>query len=149
MRIYLAASITGMYSDDVIKYFEDTRDRLKGMGYEVLHSMTGKDYLRTETKLKAGGYSFPPSTNHAIIERDRWMVTTADIVYCNLTMAKQVSIGCCMELAWAHQLGKHTVLAMQEGNANQHAFVLETADVHFQGWYEAEEYLEKLVGGKV
>lgn len=147
MKIYLAGSISGQSSGDVVKYFEDTKELLAGWGYEVFHPMTAKGYLRTEIKFKASGYDFPPSTNHAIIERDRWMVTTADIIYCNLIMAKGVSIGSMMELAWAHQLGKHSIVSMQSDNIHRHAFVLEAADIVYETHKDAMEYLYQLSEG--
>lgn len=144
MKIYIAGSISGQSGEDVVSYFKNTKSRLIGMGFEVFSPMTGKGFFRNEIKFKASGYNNPVSTNHAIIERDHWMVSTVDIVYCNLTMAKNVSIGSMMELAWAHHMGKHTVLAMQADNIHQHAFVIEAADIIFESHEDAIEYLSKL-----
>jgi nucleoside 2-deoxyribosyltransferase len=107
--------------------------------------MYGKDQLRTDVRFKAADYRHPASTNHAIIERDRWMVTQADVVYANLMHATCVSIGTVMELAWAHQLGRHTVLAMNTSNIHAHAFVNEAADVIWPTHEEAVDYLYTLV----
>lgn len=146
MKIYIAGSISGRSGEEVISYFGNTKALLTGMGFDVLSPMTGKGHFRNEIKFKTNGYGNPISTNHAIIERDRWMVSMADIVYCNLTMvtAPIVSIGSMMELAWAHHMGKHTVLAMQKGNIHQHAFVLEAADIIFETHDDAIDYLSKL-----
>jgi len=142
MIIYIAGSISGMSGEEVLSYFNMTKSTLIGMGFEVLSPMTGKGYFRNEIKFKAEGYTHKPmSTNHAIVERDRWMVSKCDILYCNLTMAKIVSIGSMMELAWAHHMGKHTVLSMQPDNIHRHAFVLEAADIVFETHEEAMEYI--------
>jgi hypothetical protein len=69
------------------------------------------------------------------------MVTESNVVFINLLGAKRVSIGCCMEMAWAHMLGKHTVLVMEEGNIHHHAFVLECADIVLPDYEEAIDYL--------
>lgn len=147
MKIYLAGSISGMSYEVVANYFHETAYNLRLIGYHVITPMTGKSELRTDTKLKADGYHIPAATNHAIAERDRWMVEQADVVYCNLTMAQIVSIGSVMELAWAQMLGKHTVVAMQTDNIHRHAFVLEAADIVYETHEKAMDYLGELILG--
>lgn len=147
MKIYIAGAISGQTAKDVFTYFKNTAFQLQGLGYTVYSPLLGKGTLfRNEVEFKAEGYDHHPIvTNHAIMERDRWMVSSVDIVYCNLTMAPdRVSIGSMMELAWAHQLGLHTVVAMQRDNIHRHAFVLEAADVPFETTIEAMDYLKDL-----
>lgn len=116
MKIYLARPISGRSYDEVTTYYKKLTESLQYAGYEVLCPMNGKTHLRTELEFKAHGYTNnPTSTNHAIIERDRWMVNQADVVYANLQGSTHVSIGTCMELAWAHDKGKHTIVAMEDG----------------------------------
>ena len=75
MKIYLAGSISGLGYEEVVNRYKDFSVLLKTYGYETLCPMTGKTYLRNELKFKATGYkNFPVSTNHAIFERDKWMV---------------------------------------------------------------------------
>lgn len=145
MKIYIAGAISGQSGEDVISYFGNTKSLLTGMGYQVFSPMTGRDHFRNEIRLKSHGHDNPISTNHAIIERDCWMVSQCDILYCNLTMAEIVSIGSTMELAWGHILRKHTVLAMQKDNIHQHAFILEAADIIFEEHDDAISYLAKLI----
>jgi len=144
MKIYLAGSISGLAYDEVIEKIEYRKMRL-GMHFRVFHPMMGKQYLRNETKFKASGYEdFPPSTNHAIFERDRWMVEQCDIILVDLRDATLVSIGSMMEMAWASLLGKLVVTVMEEDNIHQHAFVLEASDVVFEDVDEALDYINKL-----
>jgi hypothetical protein len=146
MKIYTAASISGLSGEDVFSYFKNVKSVLTGMGYQVFSPLTAKGYFRNELKFKAEGYAgYPMSTNHAIIERDCWMVSLCDVLYCNLSMANHVSIGSTMELAWGHILRKHTVLTMQEDNIHRHAFILEAADIVFTEHDEALSYLAHLV----
>lgn len=149
MRIYLARPITGCTYEEVVAYYKDAVARLKFFGYEVLFPMCGKNYLRTETVLKAGGYTQPLSTNRAIVGRDRWMVQQSDIVLANLLGSKQVSIGTVSELAWAFDAKKHVIVVMEKDNIHRHAFVLEFADVIFETTEEAFAYLDKLAQGSV
>lgn len=145
--VYLAGPITGRSGMDVITGFEVTKAHLEALGFRVLHPMTGKGYLRTDPALKAHGYTTAESSNHAIYERDQWMVRQADVVLMNLLGAKEKSIGCMMELAWASLLGRHTVVVMGEENPHLHAFVLEAADIVFPELQAAMDYLAELVRG--
>jgi nucleoside 2-deoxyribosyltransferase len=119
-----------------------------GEMYELLSPMTGKAYLRCEPEFKAEGYFQPASTNHAIFERDMWMVSQTDIVLVDLTDARAVSIGCTMELAVAAWLRKHTILIIEKDNPHRHAFVLEAADIIFETREDALNYLDELGGNE-
>lgn len=146
MKIYLAGPISGLSYDDVVGRIHAYRMTLPE--FEILSPMTGKEYLRNEIDLKAYGYGNPVSTNHAIYERDMWMVKQCDVVFADLMNAERVSIGTVMELAWASLLGKHTVVAMEPENIHRHAFVLEAADIVFETATEAFKYIAKLGGSK-
>ncbi len=144
LKIYCVHPISGMSADEVWSYYKRIQDVLDAH-YDVFIPMFGKNSLRTEMKFRAEGYKDNPLTsNHAIFERDRWMVTQADIILANLTGAKIVSIGSVMELAWASMLGKYVVLIMEEENIHRHAFVLEAADVIYTKEEDALDYLQKL-----
>jgi nucleoside 2-deoxyribosyltransferase len=142
-KIYLAGPISGKTGPEVVDYFKSMSETLKGIGFDVASPMTGKDSMRTELKFKAEGYGNPVSSNHAIFERDKWMVQNSNIILCNLSTAtERVSIGSMYELAWASYLGKHTIVVMGKENIHRHAFVLEAADVVFETMEEALEYLK-------
>lgn len=148
MKIYLSHQITGLTYRQVADYYISMRDRLRKMGYSVFYPFIAKEFLKTHgnVKMKATGVGdHPVSKGHAIIRRDRWMVLQSDIVFVNLIGIKQVSIGCTMELAWAYDRDKHTVLAMEESNPHQHDFVRKSADIRFQIEEDAIKYLEKLI----
>jgi len=150
MIVYTAGPISGLGYDEVVNRYKIRAKILQNMGYEILCPMTGKDYLRNELEFRASGYAHPASTNHAIIERDRWMVGKSDIIHVDLTNApEKASIGSCMELAWAYELRKHTLIIMQEENTHRHAFVLEAADIVFTTVEESYDYLEKFIKGIV
>lgn len=107
--------------------------------------MTAKEYLRTDVELRSHGYGHPLSSNHHIIERDRWMIKQSSVVYVNLMKAQEASIGCMMELAWAHDHGVYTVVTMPEESIHRHAFVLEAADLVLDNHEEAIEYIARLL----
>jgi len=142
MKIYLAGPISGRKYKRVLEFFMSKIERLRAAGHTVLNPMLGKDDLRNEPELRGYGYKGPTTTNHAIFERDQWMVQQADVVFADLSCTERVSIGTCFELAWASLLGKHTIAVVD--SVHWHAFVLEAADVIFDGVDDAMEYLEAL-----
>jgi len=146
--IYCVHPISGLSADDVFTYYTDIKNRLSE-NYNVMIPMTGKASLRCELEFRGEGYQDNPlTTNHAIFERDRWMVTQSDVIYANLKGATdRVSIGSMFELAWASYLGKYVVLVMDKESIHRHAFVMEAADVIFEDEETAEAYLEKLADG--
>lgn len=150
MKIYLAGPISGKSYDEVVTLYKEKIEIFTKMGYEILCPMTGKSYLRNELEFKEHGYNnFPVSTNHAIFERDKWMVQNSDIILADLSnCGERISIGTMMELAWASFLGKHTIIILPKENIHRHAFVLESGDIIFETLEESIEYL-KLLNNKL
>jgi nucleoside 2-deoxyribosyltransferase len=110
------------YYESMVKLFD---------GAIVLTALTGTRTLRMEDYPRRPDRHEPVFGDHAIVQKDQWMVEQADLIFMNLTNAKMVSIGCIMELAWAHQLGKHTVVLFEKGSIHDHAFVVEATDAWF------------------
>lgn len=147
LRIYLAHPINGLSGEGIFAYYEGISSQLREH-FTIFHPMMGKEYLRNDPKLRSHGYEFPVSTNKAIFGRDTWMVRTSDIVLVDLWGAKAASLGCAIELALAHQMGKHTVLVVdREDKIHNHAFVLECADVVFETRNSAIQYLVEMAVG--
>lgn len=147
--LYVAHPISGLSYDEVFGYYEKVRADL-GFYYDVLSPMTGKEELRNEIEFRAQGYDNPVATNRAIVGRDKWMVEKCDILFVNLNSAtSRVSIGAMCEMAWAYQRGKHIILVMNKNqeNIHNHAFVLEMADIHFDAYQDAIDYLVDLSNG--
>ena len=149
MKIYLARPISGCDYDEVVSYYRKTSVILKARGYEVMHPMVAKNLLRGENRIKPSGYTAPLCTDHAILERDRWMVQRSDVVMMNLLGARRVSIGCVAELAFGHVYGKYNVVLMEKENLHRHAFVLDMASIIFETEDEALTYLHALSYGKI
>lgn len=144
LKIYCMHQIAGLTPVEVFGYYSRTQKILADVGYDVYIPMYNKKSLKIETVFKEANYSNPVATNHAIYNRDRWMVEQSDILYANLLEVKKVSIGCMFELAWGSQLHKHIVLVMEKDNIHNHAFVLEAATVIFETEEEAISYLTSL-----
>lgn len=148
MKIYLAGPISGKGYAEVVSIYKGKIDLLTSYGYDVLCPMTGKAHLKNEVNFVESGYTYPTSTNHAIFERDNWMISQSDVVLADLSNSgDRVSIGTMMELAWASAYRKHTVVVMQSDNVHRHAFVLESADIVFINLEDAFAYLFHLAKG--
>jgi len=144
LKIYLAHPITGLTDDQVTSYYNETRDALEKVGYNVYLPMTGKGEFRTKEPFQSTGYHHPVATDKAIMGRDHWMVLQSDVVYVNFEGSAKTSIGCCMELAWAFDRNRHTVAVIPDDNVHKHAFILQCSNIVFKTHPEAMEYLEKL-----
>ena len=150
LSIYMAHPITGLQGKEVINYYSETKDFLSDIGYEVYCPMIAKGYMISEKEFKSHGYDGNPiALNHAIKERDKWMVKSSKVLLLDLSGSKNVSIGCVMELAWAEEFGNHTIVVMEKDNIHNHAFVLESADIVFDNIDDARVYLGKLIKGEM
>jgi len=150
LKIYLAHPISGLSYDEVVSYYKDVEEKLKRMGYEVYHPMIAKGCLRNEKKFSKSDYQHPVTANHAVKERDKWMVKHVDVILVDFTGAKEVSIGCVSELAWADDTPTvYSVVILPKDNVHNHAFIKEMADIIFESREEALDYLEKLIKVKI
>lgn len=145
LKVYCGHQISGASYESIMAYYEDITVYLRDVGVRILNPMLGKEKLRNEVEFKSVGYdNVPCSTNHAIKERDQWMVRQSDVVWMNFLGCSHTSIGMVSELAWADILGKHTIVTMEEGNIHEHAFVSEMADIVYRTTEESLDYLSIL-----
>jgi nucleoside 2-deoxyribosyltransferase len=123
-RVYLAGPITGLsYADG-----QDWRDyaikELESWDIEGLSPLRGKDYLaafETIDKQHIGRTDWPLSLPQGIVGRDRNDVKTSDLILVNFADAKKVSIGTCMEIAWADAF--RVPVLMVRGEVHDHEFI--------------------------
>jgi len=149
LKIYLAGPITGLTGEEVISRYEEKIAILSDYGYEVYQPMLGKMNMRTEEQFRSGGYDHPVANDHAIFERDHWMVSSVDVVLADLSNSgSRISIGTMMELAWASHMSKHIVAVMQNDNVHNHAFVRQAATIIFPAIEDAYNYLIELSQGR-
>ena len=146
LSIYCVHPISGMSSKKVFNYYQRLQKILTEIGgFDIFIPMFGKASLRTELKLRSHDYRGPLTNNHSIFNRDKWMVQKSDILLCNLSKTKRISIGSIMEIAWGNLLGKQIIIIMEKNNIHRHSFTLESATTIFETEKEAIDYLTKLV----
>ena len=90
--------------------------------------MRGKQFLGSEKHIEASTdvYQNPITTHKAITRRDMFDTLRATCLFVNLLGATRVSIGTCMELAWAYQNQIPTIVLMEKDNVHHHAMLNET-----------------------
>lgn len=129
--VYLAGPIAGLTFGECTDWRRYASMQLANHGITGLSPMRGKEYLLSISKdvpLGPDGDKYklqsPLSTNQGIITRDRWDATRCDVLLANLVGAKQVSIGTCLEIAWADLSRTPIVLAMEDGGVHEHGMIL-------------------------
>lgn len=136
--IYTAGPIAGCTWDQATDWRDWLRQQLPEC--DILSPMRGKDFLKKLKEIPeqvgkreakhASEFELAITSQHAIVARDHWDVSRADVIFANLLPATGVgrpSIGTCFELAWAWYYRKPAVVVMQDDNPTDHLFVREAA----------------------
>ncbi len=125
MRIYMAGPISGCEFDECT-YWRNCFAGLMPESVQCLSPMRGKNFLK-EKGVIDGSYESegPFATRRGIMTRDFFDCTRADVVVANLLKTKTVSIGTCMEIAWAFQTRTPLIAIMEEENIHVHPMILE------------------------
>lgn len=134
MKVYLAGPIRGLSYGETTEWREIARTRLNESGYTCFSPMRGKEYLKSMGPLLGDGgrgsfEEFPMSSEKGIFRRDIFDVSQCDVVLANLEGAGAISIGTCMEIQRAYDLGKYVLTVMEEGNPNDHPFVRQASSL--------------------
>lgn len=146
VKVYISAPISGRSAEEVFAYYDSITKRLADVGYTILSPMAGKDHLRSEAVMQPSGYEHWLSNDHAVYERDLWMVRQSDIVLIDLSGAIKSSHGCITELAWAKLLGKHTVRVLSaKDTLHRGPFLDGNSDITLPDIDEAIDYLGTLI----
>lgn len=132
--VYLAGPISGCSYGEATDWREQASKELAEAGIKGLNPMRAKAHLShvkeftsdgDKYKLVHGAYDVM-STNSGIMTRDRFDATRCDVLLVNLLGAPRVSIGTCMEIAWADLKRTPIVCAMEEsGNPHEHGMIMQ------------------------
>lgn len=126
-RVYLAGPISGLDYNGATEWRNYAKQYLKDNGnIEGYSPMRGKEFLKHITEFKVTGYDENPiSNNRAIMTRDRFDATRADVLLVNFLGTSRISIGTVMEIAWADLSRIPIVMVMEKGNIHEHGMILE------------------------
>lgn len=123
---YLAGPITGVSYAGTTEWREAAIERLAQSGIKGLSPMRGKVYLEKFSEVP-DHVDHVLSTMAGITARDRFDCLRCDVLLVNFIGATKVSIGTCMEIAWADSRHTPIVIAMEEGNPHWHSMVRQCA----------------------
>ena len=144
-HVYLCGPITGLSFEDCSVYYNRIAELLPEWIVPV-SPMRGKGYLQGIPVLGDTYEGTALASQRGIVSRDFFDVRRVDAVFANFLGAKRVSIGSVFELAWAFQLQKPVVLAMEDsGNIHEHAFVREACAFRLPTLEAAVETLVRVV----
>lgn len=121
--VYLAGGIAGLPGGETVGWRRDAASRLSLYGIEALSPMRAKDALAEQGVISqnfndyAGRGAF--FTSRGIMTRDYNDVKRCDAMLVNLLGLTKPSLGTIMELAWAWQMQKPAVVAI-EAAGNPH-----------------------------
>jgi nucleoside 2-deoxyribosyltransferase len=142
--IYLCGPITGLSYEECVAYYTAVGELLPSW-LTPISPMRGKGYLKGEANLTDNYNGTTLSTGQAIVARDFNDVRRADVILANFIGAKRVSIGSVFELAWAYEMQKPVVLAMEDGNVHDHAFVRQACAFRTKSLEEAVDVAKHVV----
>jgi nucleoside 2-deoxyribosyltransferase len=112
--VYLVGPITGVSYEGATSWREYCRKQFNP-GIIGLSPMRGKDYLQHEQMISDSYEQHVLSTTKAIMTRDVFDCSEADVILANFLGAERVSIGSIMEVAWAYQNKKPIVACVEDG----------------------------------
>ena len=124
--LFLAGPLTGISYGDALDWRKYVESKLPS-DVIAFSALRGKEYVAKEAVLKDAYPEHLLSTPHGTITRDRYDVSRCDALLVNFLRADRVSIGAIMEMAWADAWRIPIILAMENGNIHDHAFVRQVA----------------------
>lgn len=113
--VYLAGPITGLNFKGATGWREYAIQKLAVNGIKGLSPMRAKEYLASLPSISGHGTEYADfgafATARGVMTRDFFDCTRCDVVLVNFLEAKDVSVGTCMEIAWAFQARTPVIVA--------------------------------------
>lgn len=137
--VYLAGPISGCSYAGCTDWRDRAQDVLARSGIRGLSPMRAKEYLRGvesdvgfSSTCAEYGHLSPLSGPRGIMTRDRFDATRCDVLLVNLLGATKVSIGTCLEIAWADLKRIPIVVAIERDGSNPHEHAMITEAIGFR-----------------
>ena len=126
-KVYLAGPVAGKTFNEAQGWreqFAAMLDRTVGPAITCYSPLRGKrDVAERSKRIGLGSYEHPLATDRAIMARDHYDCRTADLIVAHLADADRVSLGTCMELAFAYEMNKLVVATLKPGGLHDHPMV--------------------------
>lgn len=141
-NVYLAGPISGLTFAGCTSWRDHVSRELTAVGIKAFSPMRAKEYLAQLESISGHGNEYAHmgvlSKARGVMTRDRFDAMRCDVLFVNLLGAERVSIGTCMEIAWADAKRTPIILAMEEaGNPHTHMMIAEAVGFHVPTLEEA------------
>jgi nucleoside 2-deoxyribosyltransferase len=153
--VYLAGPISGLSYEESTGWRDEVTAALRSSNIAAISPLRAKVYLR-ETGAIKDSYTDKDlndntfvnmSTERGITSRDRFDCTNCGVVLVNMLGTKRVSIGTCMEVAWADLERIPVVLVMEkEGNPHDHAMIRDCVAYRVDNLADAVKIVRAILG---
>jgi nucleoside 2-deoxyribosyltransferase len=144
--VYLAGPITGLTFDEAITWREPVVDELYLAGIDAYSPLRFKTYLREFGTLESQYQGVHPLSNdRGIVARDYNDCANRDMILVNLLGAERISVGTVWEIGVGYANRRPIVIAMEEGNAHEHAMINESAGFIVRSLEEAVEIVKAVL----
>jgi len=118
--VYLAGGITGLVGYEATDWRVETAECLNDYHIESLDPLRGKKAFEPHSRISNDFHDYEKAglffTDTGIMLRDYNDVRRADALLVNLLGTEKISVGTCMELAWAYSMQKPAVVAIEPSN---------------------------------
>lgn len=126
-KVYLAGPISGLSYAGCTDWREHAIARLGEFNIRGLSPMRCKEYLSHLSNISADGHEYAHlgdfATPRAVMTRDHFDATRCDVLLVNLLGAEKVSIGTCMEIAWAFTHKIPVICAIEDNSIHSHMMI--------------------------
>ncbi len=148
MKIYLAGPITGCNFEECTDWREEFKT-LMPESVQCLSPMRGKEFLKMRGEIH-GSYPElgPLASSRGIMTRDFFDCTRSDLVLVNFYDATIVSVGTCMEVAWAYMNRTPLVCIMEDNNIHEHPMIHEAIGFRVSTLQEAADICQTILWPK-
>jgi len=137
--VYLAGPISGLNFKECTDWREYAIKQLAKAGIRGWSPMRAKEALAQLQVISGHGNEYshmgPFATTRGIMTRDRFDCMRCDVVLAHLADAESVSIGTCMEIAWADS--RRTPIIATMNSLHEHAMINEAVGFKVQTLDEA------------
>lgn len=148
--VYLAGPIKGRTYGDATEWRNAAIEDLARHGIVGLSPLRAKNYLQGIGVLGDSYQESVLSCDRGITTRDRLDATTCDVLFVNFLGATSVSIGTCMEIAWADANRIPIVVCIETlGNVHDHGMIRDCTGFRVQTLSEGLDIVVAILGARV
>lgn len=128
--VYLAGPITGLTYEGCTDWRDKVAEQLNNESVRCLSPLRGKQFLSGKGAIHSGSYDDNVISSKGITRRDMFDTLRSTAIFVNLLGAERVSIGTCMEIAWAYQNQIPSIVLMEKDNVHRKHVMIQEASMY-------------------